>query len=250
MKFEEAYCSHAKKTLTIQKVAAVYKFDTEEFVKHYKEGLYCPECKEAKLSYNNAAIPYFKTYPKAKHCENCSLRQEEMGAKEIKEYIDSKEGKERAERNIESLMIRLLDESTDYRIKGKNIKANEESERPNSSTPLTKSNSRKRFPQKRIDTMLSEEDLDIFKLFYGTVNICWECDNRSNDFKLILRNKTNRKFLCKIRVTTSVYSHINPSYKFEGYRECKIVFLASLKKSKNTVYTSLSWSGFLSICFD
>lgn len=88
MKFEIAYCINKDKEFTIDEIAHIYRRDIVKFDYEYKNFLYCPECRRAKLQYNNAKNPYFSAYPKVKHEENCSLAQDVLSSKQSKKYID------------------------------------------------------------------------------------------------------------------------------------------------------------------
>ncbi len=247
MKFEEAYLQTENCVMSTTEVALMYQSSPEKFSQH-KNSFYCPECRKAPLSFTNAATPYFKTYPKAAHLEWCSLKQAEMTPIETQSYLSKKENKDNLVRQLEGILFSM------FKIKGGKTapvthspKHDIEGETKSTSIAFGK----KRFPRKRIDTLIGEQDIGCYKFFYGEIKLKWERVASKQFWKLIIGNSSTNKFICRVKITNSVYDYINDDYKFSGVRLCKIAFLARLKQDESGyLQSTLEWSDYLRIYFD
>lgn len=246
MKFEDAYCEFNRRIMPIHEVTSIYARNAASFSDNYKNSFWCPECRIAQLSYNNAATPYFCTYPNASHADNCSLRQDEMGAKQAKSFVDSKDNLKLLTRQLNSLFHLLLSEAGT--TEGGAIPSNSSVQKQPALSACAVSTTNRRFPRKRIDAKFREQDIDCYKFFYGDVNLTWEKSVAGKGYKILLRSIKTNEFLCRIYVTDNVYRHISDSYKSTEPFNCKIVFLACMQKAqKNYLKTSLQWSDYLVI---
>jgi len=247
MKFEEAYLQAENRVMSTTEVALMYQNFPERFSQN-KNSFYCPECRTAPLSFTNSATPYFKTYPKAAHLEWCSLKQAEMSPTETQSYLSKKENKDNLVRQLESILFSMFKiknskpSSTTHSLKYDN-------EGENQSTSITFG--KKRFPRKRIDTIIGEQDIGCYKFFYGEIKLKWERVADKQFWKLIISNSSTNRFICRIKITNSVYDYINDDYKFLGTRLCKIAFLAKFKRENESGYlqSPLEWSDYLRIYF-
>lgn len=245
MKFEDAYCKFEHRIMPIHEVTFIYAKDPTNFSCNYKNSFWCPECRIAQLAYNNAATPYFCTYPNVSHADGCSLRQDEMGSRQAKSFVDNANNREILTRQLDSLLHLLLSENA---AESKRILSYSATRKPTVPLARAVTAAGRRFPHKRIDTPFREQDIDCYKFFYGDVNLTWEKSNTGCGYKILLRNIKTDKFLCRINVTANVYPHIPNSYKSLTPFNCKIVFLACMQKTPNNyLRTSLRWSEYIAI---
>ncbi len=155
-----------------------------------------------------------------------------MTPREVETFVEMKSSIQTIQRQAESLLALLLSDRTNVgRIKvketqGRKLFAELELSGRNDTA--------KRIPRKRIDTAFSSDDYDCYKLFYGSVWLQWEIDERSakKQYKILLRARNNRKLLCKLFVSADVYRYIDMRYKTPAEYACQVVFLAKIKCSE------------------
>ncbi len=248
MKFEEAYLKRHHKTISIDNISFLFKTNKTLFVNELKDNLFCPECEQAQLAYNNASTPYLSAYPKSEHAEWCSLKQEEMSPKKALRFIKAKENKDLIIRQIETVILILDDLST---------ATTKTSSKPSAIGKGTRSHFKgyssasERLSRKRIDLEFRADDFNCYKIFYGTVYIKWETEYRTvkgilEEWHKILMWNKKRKFICRLDISPRVYLHIPDNYKKMNKTNCKIGFLASFENDGKTYRkTSLTYSDYL-----
>lgn len=230
MKFDEAYCETDMKTYTIEEISRLYNLHLDIFVKEYKDHFLCPECHTASLTFVNASIPYFRTYPNSKHLDDCFLKQEEMDQAQLKNYLADKDNTDSVNRQIQNALASLFVNNQEFNSDKEAGHMAYTSASPRSFESIYE---RKRIPRKRIDLPFREEDFDCTKIFYGTVNLQWLKAKHSNSYKLILSSPTAHKRLCILAVTEKVYMNLNPTYKNQDFYLCNIAFLSEFQKERN-----------------
>lgn len=245
MKFEDAFCDRVNRVISIQQAKSKFEKNAEEFAEDFKNNLWCPECRKAQLSFKNASTPYFSTYPNAHHADDCSLKQGELTSGETKQFLEDNKNKSKIVRQVQSLLQVLLQEQP----VGSAPKSKRKSHSTVAPQKLEKdlNGQGKRIPRKRIDTPFCDEDFGCYKLFYGNVNLTWEKDKNAG-YNILLRSMGGKKFLCRIRVTDKVFPHIpNDFYSTKAF-DCKIVFLAEIRKAeKGYGKAYLEWSEYLTL---
>ncbi len=157
MKFEEAFCAELSRLITVDDATKVLRAKPTFFAEKVRNSLFCPECRKPKLSFHNAAIPYFSTYPLDRHDIECQLRQDEMTKNQTKEFIKQKINKDAIVRQAESLLAMLL--SNDICKKFITHHTNETDTAP-ANVKAWERRKINRIPRKRIDCAFSEEDYD------------------------------------------------------------------------------------------
>lgn len=246
LKFEEAYSLTVEDLLTVDDVAHICNKSLELFASEYKKSFVCPECRKARLLFANSEPPYFRSYPKEPHDENCSLQQDVISPKKVAEYVDSIANAAQIERQIEGLITMLLSAngSSVHSKAAKEVSKDKASQQSKSTSHVT---AKKYLPRKRIDTFISDDDLGVYKLFYGIVSLKW-ISTKTGKYGIILSNAKNNLEICKIWISEQVYSHIYEYCKTPEEYICAITVLASFKKDSNGVlYTSLRRSRFLHV---
>lgn len=238
MKFEEAFSSYAQGFVTIDEIQNIYNSNPVEFT-HYIGSFFCPECRQAQLSYNNAAIPYFKAYPNAQHKIGCDLKQAELSKVAAFKFVCDPDNINLIQRQMQSLLNRFFGTSTSLPPREK-----EKSDTPTNIAGRAegKQAANKRLPQKRIDLPLGKEDFEYPKYFYGKARICWEkCERKEGTYKILLYHPETRKLLCRIAVSEKVYSHIVNETKYRAFDQCVcgIVILGEAKAILNKPYFTM-----------
>ena len=211
---------------TIDEITHIYRQDIVTFHYEYKNFLYCPECRKAKLQYKNAKNPYFSAYPNVKHEQNCSLAQDELSPKQSKSYIDDPENWIRVENQMNRLILSLgmNQRKPDYK---QDLVGSVPMKTVNFYTQKSFVTQSKRLRQKRIDISWTPDDYDCFKLFYGTIFLKWE-EAQNDKYKILMYSLDRHKLLCKLIVNPTVYLHIKKEYKSLNQYPCDICFLTLL----------------------
>lgn len=251
MKFKDAFCCKINKLLTIDDVAYYYKNDKQFYKDNIEKNLICPECKQPNLSFNNDSPPYFSVYPKAKHTDQCTLKQDVMTTSQSNKYVNNPDNKDLVLRQIDSVLTMLL-ETQSTLTKTKTPTSNKPGT-PISSKDATHTSISKRLPRKRIDLEFEDEDFECDKIFYGSVHLKWEkeIDEDTSEiigYKMLLyrTKKDNKKMVCKLIITPKVYEHLSNEYIQPAQYNCKIVFVAKFKNmSKSYKSTYIRHSQFI-----
>ncbi len=245
-KFEDAYCLTTQSLMTIDEAAELYRSDFQSFHSVYKPYLLCPECRKVQLTYVNDTPPYFRTYPGSCHEENCLLQQETVSSKKVLEYINSPKNSEQIDRQMNRLIAMLSQKNTSA-VFSKSKSPVPRDETVSETNGIRPAKGSKTLPVKRIDVRVGENDLDVFKLFYGIVALKWVKAN-SGRFGIILSSVKSGTALCAVWITQSVYEYIPEEYKKPDTYTCAISVLAALTKGDNgMLFTSLRNSRFLKI---
>lgn len=233
LKFEEAFCSQNHRYYSVDEITAIYLKEPDVFASLYRNNLFCPGCQKAKLSYNNASIPYLKSYPNAEHTDSCDLRQSEMSSDDAYAFSQDPASQEVIQRQMQSILQNLLAmSSTGGSIAHQKI-CNGKS---GSKTAALNTVTRKRLARKRIDMPMREEDYDCVKCFYGPVIFRWEKDAQTGKMKILLRHQITKRFLGKLKVSKDVYDHIADNIKGTKEFRCNIVFVAIAEKRSDGRY--------------
>lgn len=240
--------------MTVDDITYYYKSDKQYYKDYIEKYLICPECRLPNLAYNNDNPPYLSVYPRAKHDDNCSLKQDEMTSKQTSKFINNPDNKELVLRQMESILTMMLNTNVAKSKKHKDsyTNANVSKKQCHNNSNLTS----KRIPRKRIDMDFESGDFDCDKIFYGSVKLRWEKDPRTingivqNYYKILLyRNKKyDKRMICRLNITPTVYSYIPEEVKSSEEYNCKIVFLAKFKdRGKSYQITSIRNSQFITL---
>lgn len=234
-KFEEAYCSKTNRIVNIETVTDAFKSD-EIYIKNYKDSLLCPECRKARLSFVNAEKAYFRTSQNAQHAENCSRKQLAMSSREVAKWLRDPEGIQSAIRQMESILVTLLDEASAILRIPKDVGNN--MTRGVQRIPQKVGIRTKPFPRKRIDIEFSEDDFDTTKLFYGIIRFKWEKEENKAGYKALLYHPIKKYLLCKLYVSENVYTHLPIELKqnFGNDFKCAVAFFAEFHRDGKSKY--------------
>lgn len=236
IKFQE--CLINNNIYTIEEIIKIYNKDREGYQEKCYNSMFCPECNQAELAFHpNAISPYFSKKPKSHHKgesngeAGCSHSYEEATKKLVTEYYNNKENCKGINRKLKSCLDLLI------KPKNKNLKGDGKIEK---GTIINKGtfvfdNGNKRFAmrRKKINIHLEDRDYGIPILFYGTAKIRWR-ENKYDEYSIWymqLRNITNNKFLCSIKVTPKVYKLLDGSIKNMFDEEYNIAFMSEMEQN-------------------
>lgn len=78
-KYEYAYYKPEKNYVTIEEICSAREKDPHIYVRHYDGHLFCPECKQAKLTVVfDAKVPFFRGAPNSAHEQGCDFMRPEF----------------------------------------------------------------------------------------------------------------------------------------------------------------------------
>ena len=202
VKFPEVYCDFEKDTVTLEEITKLYRNEYALYAENYQQSFWCPECRKVRISYNNAATPYFSAYPHSSHDDNCTYRQDEMSLKAVEALTSTNRTREEIIRQMDSLMHTLFKSDTSEK---KMLSSSNSSVVTRKPPKRGETKIDKRIPRKRIDESFYTDDYKNYKLFYGNIKLRWEekdalCSNR----KILLYHIKTGKFICRICITDGV----------------------------------------------
>lgn len=233
MKFEEAFSTYDNCLHSIDEIAKLYTSNPKKFKANYNLSFVCPECYMAKLSFNNATTPYFKSYPHSVHDDDCELKQDEMSCSVAERFSDDPDNAPLIRRQMNSILNSLLKTDTVPYITLAQKDNTKMSKCTKNTVALTTT---KRLPRKRIDLPINDEDYNRIKYFYGQVLLKWEKDEKNKRYKILLCHREKGKLLCKISVSNTFYGYIPKDFKYPQSYNCNIVFMGTVKKLEGKSY--------------
>lgn len=216
-----------------------------EYENEYKYHLYCPECRIAQLHhyYGDFQQPHFRNYGQSSHADYCSCKHTTLSVKRTKTLIECSNGEwKRQIKDRLHKILGLLFHNKTYSANPFVISKAEVENLTKGKTKQTVSeNKLYSFPRKLISNM-TDDDLEIVKIFYDRVYIKWikGKDNSRYSYILLYKKYSDGEFkglCCSITITDKVYPFLDESYKCNQY--CNIAIFTSFhhdekKKFKNT----------------
>lgn len=245
MKFEEAFYLKKNLNIPIYVLTDIFVNHPKLFEMNYRRFLYCPECQQAQLAYNNAKSPYLSAYPNSVHDNDCDLAQNvathEESRRIVYNYNCNPETRENIARQMDStLRLLLAEKSISYVNQNSPLQHRDCTEQQDNNHNAQQVKP-PRLPRKRIDLPLKDSDYNTFKIFYGNVILRWKKVEKtgvhSGFYKMLLYTQKENEFKCSIKITETVYSHLPTEYKSISNTLCKIVFIAQLEKSQTELYS-------------
>lgn len=166
----------------------------------YKDYIYCPECKEAKLSFTHQTSvnrAYLSKLPSSSHNKDCSYNYEYATNEQVLKYITSLSG-EKLKDKLESVLNKML-----YSDKKENRNLNtEKKENPFIITEKNNIDNKRTYKsirKKSLNSQISKEDEGKIFLFYGRVKL--EVKKVKEEYyNLILKTKEGTEWRKKTQV--------------------------------------------------
>lgn len=227
MKYEEVYCSSENKTFTLDEVAYIYNNEPERYAYSFDGKIFCPGCHKVPMTFVNSKRPHFRGFPNFDHEEGCFYTKEEMTQEEVRDLLTKPAGENEIVHQIDRLVIQFLRNSAGD-ISADNI--NRPAKSANDPDALVKQrwNTKTVIPRKQINAPFCDDDYGVAKLFYGRVRIQWEKSKTDDKKKLLIRHIKTGKLICRLFLTSKVYSHLPSKYITEC--DAFIVFMATLTR--------------------
>lgn len=245
LKFYGAYCKCNNKVLSIKEILDLPNSD-------YKNNLFCPFCKQAKLSLiNTNKIIYLRTYKKQEHAEYCTLAQDNIDNKVLTEYLlDNSKREEVIDKlnkfaqdifNKPHMAIEAISASID--IKEENILS--------SGINNNKTVNKKYIPRQNITNGFLVQELGIYKFYYGELYLSWygpSFKNKGGYRKILaftLHNTKNSIF--SITMSSSVSEYLKEKLPYNDYtiQKVKFAIVAELQIYNNRYRFSIPHSSYL-----
>ncbi|WP_206457869.1 hypothetical protein [Anaerovorax sp. IOR16] len=244
-KFEEAFCTVYDDCLSVDQIEYLSMNDPEEYAR-IKEALFCPECKVPPLHLSHRfKNPHLKVMPGRNHDNDCSSKSDYIPRSSFKKYIEDS-------RNIDNLNLKLkrcinqLIEGT----KKNNLDNNSNShvDEVKNGMKLAWKGSTYAIPRKRFNRNIRENDLEIWKLFYGKNFLEWKYSDKTN--KHYLRIYTEKDaFVCDIWFSEMVYSYLSSNIKNLDKGTYRIAMFGEMHKKDNYYSIMCTNSKLLEISF-
>lgn len=231
-KIDEAYCITTKETITANDLLRIELSNPTRYAIQFQSNLLCPSCRKASVTLVHKARPFFRTFPNAMHSDDCDLAQDEMSREETLSFIHDQPDQEEISRQINRLFGRLL---CDAAGEG-NYSVTHSVESTPSAAQRQSGRKRKYISQRNITSQLENDDIDIYKLFYGRVKIKWEDDQKGEGKRLLLWDPKKKRMICRIWVNKKVLAHLHPSIYRNTNDLCCVVFLGKLMTVKDRGY--------------
>ena len=247
-KYEEAFCDTNTSLVRAYDILRLRREAPSEFNDVYQNHLWCPLCKQARLSVvNGNQGAFFRGYPGDVHSEGCFNQCEQYITKNIEELRTSEEDVQQIENQMQLILQKML-----VPYEAKQHLTSEKCKKEISHSFFWQRGRilrNKRIPQKRIDVPLTQEDFEIVKVFYGTVRITVTQGKKNPQDRYITlfsTEKSNTR-LCGIKITAGVWAHLNQELVLgENGKRVHILFCGCLRNPQ-APFCSLVRSQFLMI---
>lgn len=221
--------------------------DNHVYEKVYHNNLYCPECHVARLTL--VQNRFLRGYPNSPHLNTCYNGFDLINAHRFDDFAMNETNYDFLHRKLQSAISKLfrnVNHLNPFLIKIEDNQClNHEVTEDNL---RNERNTIKQIPSKSITAPFNSDDFNIFKLFYGHVDISLkkiEKKDKSFFFKLSLyKIGDNNHELCGLNMNENVAKHIKENYNlildemYTGY----ISFVTIMKKNGKFKNANLSHS--------
>lgn len=254
-----------------ESITATELYDIREnsigtYEQKYKDHLYCPECRVAKLShyYGEYQIPHFRKIPSSNHADWCSSYKPLLPAGTAKAYLKHNDqmGKKDCykDKDIKNRLKKVLGMLFNNKMYQTNPLVITDSELRKCSIhnkSTAKGNKSYSLPRKLVTNISKDEDINSYKIFYDKIYIRWKVyysnrTDKNNRFILLYRHYSDNEFkglCCRLSISENVYKHLEENYKHNQL--CLIAFASelTLHKSQDKTYinSSIPHSDYLEI---
>ena len=241
--YEAAFRSNLNQyiKLNIEYLTEIIESEPKVFYETYSGNLFCPECFKPQLtlvmSYKTGKY-YLRGYPKQKHENNCYHGFEPVKSNIFNDFCqDTKTHKfikNKLQKLINKMLNNCIESENPFLIKV--IKENCSIVKISDKDIKEKRNIHQ-IPNKSLTSIFDDDDFEVFKLFYGNVDlILIERISIENDrnFYMLKINKKNGNYICSLSMTKIVATYLMNLYNIKTDVKVKnvyISFAAKLKKN-------------------
>lgn len=197
--------------ISVENLIEQYSENDKLFYKKYKQRLYCPECKQVLLSFVDSKDKkqHLRAYPNLHHADTCSYSLDEVSPQQFETYLSDNKNIQAIQNRLRAMIHMLL--------RNEELNTNplvitiEQGAVSNNDVPrnivLSKKQHRS-IPNKSLTAPFDRADYNIWKLFYGKVNIRWrhkKFDDENIKYSLDLYNTSTNKYICTLNMKKLPY---------------------------------------------
>ncbi len=226
--------------ISLEKIIELKLSDNMLFNKTYPNHLYCPECYKPQLVLvENKVKRYFlRGYPNQQHANDCYKGFDLVSQKVFDTFLINSESTNFINKKLQKVIDKML----------RNVKSNKDTflikvinkecltEVIQEKEINKKSRIIKQIPHKSITSPFDDDDFDVFKLFYGNVDIVLlEKENKKNNEKFYVLEffKKNSKYkFCSLSMGTKIYYFFVKKYNLNVGETIKNVYVSFVSKLK------------------
>ncbi len=247
-KYSEFYFEKDNSIHQVKEIFDALKENRDEALEKYRGNIYCPECRLGTLSINPSREYLFTSSNNMDtHAENCSMRYESIGRKELKKYyheITENDAKIKLQSVLDMLFLRDLDRHD------KNMDYEDIQERVRKTNAFLVENDegeRRCLPRISIYSGNIDEYLDLMTIYYGKCKIYVTKDDKSEKiygYIHVLSEKTDTP-LMDIVITNQVKDYIDLDFetKIENAKTYYLSFIMNLSQ-KGDIYSGVLYKSY------
>lgn len=222
----------------------LYNADKALYLSKYYGKIYCPECNQVNLTLVHVIkdnMFYLRAYPKQEHGDLCSKKLPLVSYSVFNEYCESGKSNEYINSRLHQLIDVALKKSTidfnPYVIRVINKKCFDDEIM---NQEVRDHANLKAIPVKSLTTPFSDEDYDVWIMFYGKVNIKWQKTEYSYNLKF--RHPVKNYLICRMSISNRIYNDYLPD-DYKDDRENVLISFAGImqrKEYKGKFYNNIS----------
>lgn len=210
--------------ISLEILIDIYNKNNQLYINTYYNQIYCPECHKAKLNLIHMKNDKFclRAFPKQKHGDLCSKQLPLVSNSVFKKYCEAKDSVEHINRRLHQLIDMVLKKATissnPQVIRTINGKCSDDEVMKQE---ISNHTYLKAIPIKSLTTPFHDDDYNVWKIFYGKVNIKW--DKTDYSYNLKCYHPTKNYLICRISVSNKIYDYYLP----DEYKQDRInIFIA------------------------
>ena len=236
--FEKFYYSKDNKIHGISEIQKVYN-QYHGDISQYRDQMFCPECKKAKLSFTHMTSTkraFLSKLPSSDHVEGCSFKHDSASKSEIVEFI-----KELSANQIQDRLEAALNQLLLKKSKVGNDASNECKENP---LVIKVDNSkgssiRKFIPKKSLNSWFDKLEAHNMFIFYGNVKL--EIESIKNQYyRLIVKTEKHNQWKKKTSIFRGIIQdNIDEEKIYDIAVLGEIEFYNDFPQIKTTTYDSI-----------
>lgn len=241
-KFEDAAYSVDKSSYENVKIEELIRLkitDPIMYMKKYNGRLFCPECHKPQLSLVDKSKErnyHLRAYPKQEHASNCSkileYTTESMLEKCLKDSASYDFLSSKLKRILLNKFFKIQDERVSLVKTNDNKKILLEDIKDN--THIAQTKNIYQIPIKSLTAPFDDDDFNIYKLFYGNVDIQLN-ERKSGDntfYSLGIYSKESKVAFCSLTVDEDVKPYLSNQYDFEVGKKKSNIYISFCSKLK------------------
>lgn len=237
--FEEAIYISAndKRMYSIEDVTELRKHNFKEY-NRIKNNLFCPECEQPHLTHKlcSTKANHFSTHIGDKHKDECSFNCEKASTKTLESFVKDGTSLDQLYNRLQNAIVALF-KTKKPKTNPFIIRSTETSDKSVSKPKVTSHKKNYYIPKKRITNGLSNDDVDVYKIFYGYVRMVCKKDKYGYNIFMFNPNNPGQDMICSLSVSDNVIKYIglDGTSRFNCYVSFFSVFSQN-KRNEKTFY--------------